>query len=196
MEEGYGLAARGAGGIGRGIYDAVEGGDPAVVGPAGHEVADVDDETLRDGGDWLPLFLGVEDFEAAGGGVGAENCEAAVIGVGACAELAGLGSDILMRVVQGADGADGVVDGGVEEIFGEIQRDGEDLHDFSGEGAESAVVVGPGLLEFGWLGGPDVGGVAKIGEGFVAGVGRYLARNIERADVESFFDVGRGIFAF
>ena len=123
-------------------------------------------------GTGLPLFLGVEDFEAAGGGVGAENCEAAVIGVGACAELAGLGSDVLMRVIQGADGADGVVDGGVEEIFGEIQGDGEDLHDFSGEGAESAVVVGPGLLEFGWLGGPDVGGVAKIGEGFVAGVGR------------------------
>src|SRR4029077_12000469 len=160
VEEGYGLAARGAGGIGRGIYDAMQGGDPAGVGPAGHEVADVDDETLRDGGDWLPLFLRVEDFEAAGGGVGAKDCEAAVIGVGACAELAGLRGDILMRVVEGADGADGIVDGGVEEIFGEIQRDGEDLHDFSGEGAESAVVVGPGLLEFGWLGGPDVGGVA------------------------------------
>jgi len=97
-----------------------------------------------------------------------------------------------MRVVEGADGADGVVDGGVEKIFWEIQRDGENLHDFSGEGAESAVVIGPGLLEFGWFGGPDVGGVAKIGEGLVACVGR----DRERADVESFFDVGRGIFAF
>ena len=74
VEEGYGLAARGAGGIGRGIHDAMEGGDPAVVGPAGHEVADIDDEALRNGGDWLPLFLRVEDFQAAGGGVGAEDC--------------------------------------------------------------------------------------------------------------------------
>lgn len=48
------------------------------------------------------------------------------------------------------------------------------------------------MLEAGWLGGPDVGGVAKIGEGFTAGVWR----DRERADVESFFDVGRGIFAF
>lgn len=115
------MAARGAGGIGRGIYDAVESGDPAIVGPAGHEIADVDDETLPDGGDWLPLLLRVEDFEAAGDGVGAKDCEAAVIGVGAGAELAGLGGDVLMWVVQGADGADGVVDGGVEEIFGRFR---------------------------------------------------------------------------
>ena len=117
MKEGYGLAARGAGGIRRGIYDAVEGGDPAVVGPAGHEVADVDDETLRDGWDWLPLFLGVENFKAPGGGIGAEDCEAAVIGVGAGAELAGLGRDTLVRVVEGADGADGIVDGSGEKLF-------------------------------------------------------------------------------
>ena len=102
-----------------------------------------------------------------------------------------------MRVVQGADGADGIVDGGVEEIFGEIQRDGENLHDFSGEGAESAVVVGPGLLEFGWLGGPDVGGVAKIGEGLVAGVtgegssGPMLKVSLMSGGVFSPFDFAR-----
>jgi len=97
-----------------------------------------------------------------------------------------------MRVIQGADGADGVVDGGVEKIFGKFQRDCEDLHDFRGQRAEPVVIIGPGLLESGGLAGPDVGGVAKIGEGFVAG----MRRNGERADIKTFFDVRGRFFAF
>jgi len=52
----------------------MQGGDPAVIGPAGHEIADVDDEAIRNGGNRLPLLLRVEDFESAGGRVGSKNC--------------------------------------------------------------------------------------------------------------------------
>src|ERR1700751_6436669 len=105
----------------------MQSGNPAVVGPARHQISDVYDEAIRNGGNGLPLLLRVEDFESPGGGVGAEDSQATVIGVGACTELSGLGGDILMRVVQGADGADGSVDRGVEKIFGGIQRDCEEL---------------------------------------------------------------------
>jgi len=46
-EEGDGLATLGPGMLRVGIDDAVQVGEPMVVGPAHHHVADVDDEGIR-----------------------------------------------------------------------------------------------------------------------------------------------------
>ena len=74
-----------------GIHHAVEGGDPVVVRPARHEIAQVDDETPRHNGHIDPLAGLVVDLQPARLVLGFEDREAAVVAMGPGAELARLG---------------------------------------------------------------------------------------------------------
>ncbi len=77
-------------GVQRRVDHAVQGGNPAVVGPARHQVADVDDEAVRHDGDVHPLAFGVEHLQAAGAVLGGQDGQAAVVRMRAGADLPGL----------------------------------------------------------------------------------------------------------
>src|SRR5882757_11105615 len=83
VEEDQRLTAAGGRLLGRRVHDPVQGRDPDVVRPTGHQVADVDDETPREDGNVAPLPLRVADLEATWGVLGREDGEASVIRVGA-----------------------------------------------------------------------------------------------------------------
>src|ERR1700733_6971397 len=66
MEKCDGLAARGGALVSRRIYHAMQSGYPVVVGPARHQIADVDDERIRNDGDRLPLTIRSANFHSPG----------------------------------------------------------------------------------------------------------------------------------
>src|SRR6266700_2532594 len=87
--------------VGR-IEHAMEGGDPPVVGPVHHEVADVDHEGVRHRFHIQPLALARLDLEPSRRVLDLEGGYAAVVGVLARAELAGQWRTALVGIVDGA----------------------------------------------------------------------------------------------
>ena len=69
----------------------MQGRDPAVVGPLGHEVAQVDDEGVGQVRHVEPAAVRRLDLQAAFGGIRLDDRRAAVVGVRAGAQRPGRG---------------------------------------------------------------------------------------------------------
>jgi len=85
----------------------VHGAAPEIVCPTRHEVADVDDECVGHGQNFVPGTVWLLNFETARVVLGKQDGERAVVAVGASPKLAGLRGVLLRWVVDGAKGADG-----------------------------------------------------------------------------------------
>ncbi|MEM6745422.1 MAG: hypothetical protein AAF676_17060, partial [Pseudomonadota bacterium] len=196
VEEGEGVAAGRRCLIRRGVDHAVEGGDPAVVGPDLHGVADVDDigPGLRQHVD--PVAVPVAGLEPSGGAVGGEDGERAVVRMGAAAELAGLGRLVLLGVADDAERRHVLVELVGEEGLGQIERQGEGAHEVVGEGVHAAVVGGEGRLEIRRRVGPEVGVkmLACVGAVPIGGVGAFFG-DVDGADVDHLLQIGRSVVA-
>ena len=68
--------------------DAVQGRDPAVVGPARHQVADVDDERAGTRRNLVQAPVAAKNLQAARARLRQQDRQRAVIGVRAGADLA------------------------------------------------------------------------------------------------------------
>ena len=90
-----------------GVGDAMESRAPAIVCPASHEIANVDDEGTGDGSDFLPGVVGALDLEAVRIVLGPQDGEGAVVAVSAGTKLVGSRCVILRRVIECAKCADG-----------------------------------------------------------------------------------------
>ena len=73
------------------VHDAVHVGDPSVIRPAHHQIADVDDESSWHAVDEDPLFRTCFHFQAIGCVVDMENGEYASVRMGAGTQFAGQG---------------------------------------------------------------------------------------------------------
>ena len=88
MEEDQGLPAAANALFVRRIDDPVHGGNPLIVSPLCHEVAQIDDEGSRHDGHGHPATISGLHFKTAWLVLGLEDCQPAVIGVRACPQLA------------------------------------------------------------------------------------------------------------
>ena len=110
---------------GRRHSDAVQRRRPAVVRPARHHVAEVDDERAGDGVDVDPLARPRLHLEPAGRVLGAEDRHAAVVGVRAGAQLARLDLAVGRRVVDHAHARRVSAEGVLEPVLGEAEGERE-----------------------------------------------------------------------
>src|SRR5271154_1965450 len=90
MEERYRLPARIASVLGGGVDDAMQRRDPAVVGPARHEIPDVDHEGAGLWRHFRPGAVGGENFQPARARLRQEYRQAPIVGVGSRPDLARL----------------------------------------------------------------------------------------------------------
>ena len=147
VEEGDRRAAAAGPPIRRRIGHAVQGRDPAVVGPLRHEVAEVDDEGIGHRLDIAPRPVATAHLQAAGARRRQKDREAAVIAVRARAQLAGQGRASRLGIVVEAHGCDVAVDLVGEEFFRHSERQREDAHEPLGEALHRAVVNTEPVLE-------------------------------------------------
>src|SRR5260221_9049355 len=101
--------------VARRVYHAVHVRDPAIVGPAHQQVADIDDEIRRVGLDVDPGAVARQDLQPAGCVLAVENGEGAVVGVLAGTQLTGLRRRHLRRIEVETHGGDMPVDFALEE---------------------------------------------------------------------------------
>ena len=133
---------------------------------------------------------GVADLQPARAGLGTQDGERAVVGVRAGPLLAGERAGGRGRVVERAEGGDGVAQVGVEAVLGEVERGGHRAHDAGGEVLQRGVVGHPGLAEAGEVG----PGRRRVAEGVGVGVGDALGPR-QGAAVEGFLEVGGRVLA-
>ena len=158
--------------------DSVERRSPAVQRPSREQITDVDDKRVGHRQHLVPagiqLALGADrgvdpHLEAPGGVLGQQDRQGAVVAVRASTQLRRVHRIVGRGVVDGAEGADGVRDVGVEEGGGgQAEGDGEQAHDPDREGVHRAVVLGVGCSEVRGERRPGGGGVADdvlVGEG-------------------------------
>ena len=176
----------------RRVDHAMEGRDPAVVGPARHHVADIDHERTGRRTDVDPLAIGGEGLQPARPVLAIEDRQRSVVGMGAGAQLAGLRRFRLGHVFVEADMTDRARDLVVEETLVDFERDSEDPHQLVADAAERPVIGLESRPNPGRAFRPQIGRkeIPAVTLGVVG-----LVRQVEIAHAEHLLQVGRGVVA-
>ena len=138
--------ARDPPGVHRRIHHPVHGRDKTVVGPAHHDVADVDHERIRDAFDVDHLARGRVHLQAAGRVVDAQDRDCGGVGVRRRALLARLGGGMKLGVVDHPKNAGVAVDLVQKIRIGHIERLREYPQDVARQAFHLAVIVDHRLL--------------------------------------------------
>ena len=159
------------------VGGAVDVRGEAVVGPARHEVADIDDEGADDRRYVDPAPGAVQDLEARIA-VLRQDRERLVVGMGADAEPRFLGG--ARRIVQQPEGACGAVELVQEVALGQRQGEREGTEQRV-RGVQHGGIVGLDGLAKAWhVRGPEVGAVEQARLAFRRVAGCILAAEVDR----------------
>ncbi len=159
---------------------------PLVIGPARHQLADVDDETVRRRRDIHPFFRVVEHLQTARLVLCAQNRERSVVAVRARTQLSGLGRRRWRRIVPHPQATDMAIDLVGEERLWQIERKREYRHQVLREFAHHPEIVFVGRPQSLRFPRPEIG--MKVSAGLrrreIGGV-----RHVDRTDHQAFIQI-------
>ena len=126
--------------LARRIGHPVQRRNPLIVGPVGHQIADIDGKGAGEIGHGLPFAVLAVHLQAADIGIGMNEGETTVIAMRTAAHLLLLRRIGLRRIIVDAEASDVLVDLGLEKILFKIERKSKDAHQIAGQLLHLAVI--------------------------------------------------------
>ena len=167
-------------------------GDKTIVGPAHHQIADIDDERIFRSRHVHPISGAGVHLQAARPVLAQQNREGTIVSMGAGTQLAEQGRRLGGRIMDNPKGADLFVCVVAEKITRQVEGEREHLLDALAQRFDGAVITHNHLTEFGRLVGVDV--LDKVGRRGVTYM-IIVGRKVGRAQMENFLEVRRRLFA-
>ena len=167
-------------------------GQPVIIGPAHHQISDVDDEKLRPSLDVDPAPVPRSHLKASGFVLAHQDGHHTIVGVRACTDVTRPGRRRLCRVMVDSHCRNVAVNFVIEEGLLDTKRHPGRVQEMSFEHFHCAVIVERRLSEPGGRVGPQVGD--EIALAFPADV-VFVIGSAVGAEVIELFEVGLGLVA-